>query len=39
MVRNKLYFENRIALLKSRSGRENARIIKKLQREIRLLEK
>ena len=37
MKRNKLYYENRIALLKER-GTENARIIAKLKRKIRLLE-
>ena len=34
MTRNKLYFENRIALLQGRT-RENANIIKKLQRQLR----
>ena len=34
MARNKLYFENRISLLTSR-GRNNANIIKKLQRQLR----
>lgn len=37
MKRNKLYYENRIALLKER-GTENAKIIAKLKRKIRLLE-
>ena len=34
MTRNKIYFENRIALLQGRN-RENANIIKKLQRQLR----
>lgn len=32
---NKLAIENRIALLKSRSGKENGNIIKKLERKLR----
>lgn len=38
MVRNRLYYENRIALLESRHGRENGRIIAKLRRILRNLE-
>ena len=38
MTRDKLYFENRISLLSNR-GRENGRIIKKLQRRLRKLAK
>ena len=38
MTRDRLYFENRISLL-SNSGRENGRIIKKLQRRLRKLAK
>lgn len=34
MTRNELYFKNRIALLQGRT-RENANIIRKLQRELR----
>jgi hypothetical protein len=32
-----LSIENRIALLQGRSGRENGKIIKKLQRQLRAL--
>ena len=32
-----LSIENRIALLRGRSGRENGKIIKKLQRQLRQL--
>ena len=32
-----LSLENRIALLQGRSGRENGKIIKKLQRQLRAL--
>ena len=38
MVRNRLYYENRIALLESRAGKENGRIIAKLCRILRNLE-
>ena len=38
MIRDKRYFENRINLLIN-NGKENARIIKKLQRKLRALEK
>lgn len=38
MVRNKLYYQNRIALL-SNSGKDNAKIIKKLERQLQALEK
>ena len=34
-VRNITYYENRIALLKSRAGRENASIVAKLERKLR----
>ena len=37
MIRNKLYYENRINLLINR-GKENAAIVKKLQRKLRQLE-
>ena len=33
-----LSIENRIALLQGRSGRENGKIIKKLQRQLRKLQ-
>ena len=39
LVRNTAYYENRIALLKSRAGRENAVIIAKLERKLRKLAK
>ena len=38
MTRDKLYFESRINLLKTRS-RDNGNIIKKCERQIRKLEK
>ena len=38
-VRNTTYYENRIALLKSRAGRENASIVAKLERKLRKLAK
>ena len=34
MIRNKLYYQNRIALLSNR-GKDNAKIIKKLERQLR----
>ena len=34
MIRNKLYYQNRINLLLSRN-KENAKIIKKLERQLR----
>lgn len=37
MVRDRLYYKNRIALLESRHGRENGRIIAKLRRILRNL--
>ena len=37
MIRDALYYENRINLLINR-GKENGRIIKKLQRKLRNLE-
>ena len=39
MTRTKLYYSNRIHKLKSRNAVANARIIKKLERRIRLLDK
>jgi hypothetical protein len=39
MTRTKLYYSNRIHKLKSRDAVANARIIKKLERRIRLLNK
>lgn len=39
MTRIKLYYSNRIHKLKSRNAVANARIIKKLERRIRLLDK
>ena len=38
MVRNRLYYENRIALLEARHGRENGRIIAKLRRILRKID-
>lgn len=38
MVRNRLYYENRISLLESRHGRENGRIIAKLRRVLRKID-
>lgn len=38
MVRDVLYYQNRINLLMSR-GTENGKIVKKLQRQLRKLEK
>lgn len=38
MVRNRLYYENRIALLECRAGKDNSRIIAKLRRILRNLE-
>lgn len=38
MVRNKLYYENRINRMIN-NGKENANIVKKLKRKIKLLEK
>jgi hypothetical protein len=37
-MRNKLYLQNRINLLNNR-GKENGRIVKKLERQLRALEK
>ena len=34
-VRNITYYENRIALLEGRAGRENAAVIQKLKRKLR----
>ncbi len=33
--KSKLYYENRIALLESRAGRDNQNIIKKLKRQLK----
>lgn len=38
MVRNRLYYENRIALLESRAGKDNGRIIAKLRRILRKID-
>lgn len=38
MTRTVLYYKNRIALLESRTGKENKRIIAKLKRKLRKLE-
>ena len=38
MIRNKLYYQNRINLLNNRE-KENSRIVKKLERKLRVLEK
>ena len=38
MTRNKLYYENRINKMLN-NGKENARIVKKLHRQLRALEK
>lgn len=35
MIRNKLYYENRIALLESRPKAENQKVIKKLKRKLK----
>jgi hypothetical protein len=39
MYKNKLRLENRIALLESRTQKENDKIVKKLKRQLRNLEK
>lgn len=39
MNRDVRYYENRISLLLSRKGSENGKIVNKLRRKIRLLEK
>ena len=39
IMRTKLYYSNRIHKLKSRNAVANARIIRKLERQIRLLDK
>lgn len=39
MVRNILYYQNRITLMEGRAGRENAKIIRKLKRKIYNLQK
>nr|DAI79467.1 MAG TPA: hypothetical protein [Caudoviricetes sp.] len=38
-MRNKLYYENRIKLLSSRTAKDNSNIIKKLRRKLRSLER
>ena len=38
MIRNVTYYQNRINLLTSRSGRENHNIVAKLKRKIRKLQ-
>ena len=38
MVRDVRYYENRVALLSGRAGRENGKVIAKLQRKIRKLQ-
>ena len=37
MTRSELYYQSRINLLKERTGKENGKIIAKLQRKIRKL--
>ena len=39
MNNNILAIENRIALLRGRTGRENSKIVKKLERRIRALQR
>ena len=39
MHKNKLRLENRIALLESRTQKENDKIVKKLKRQLKNLEK
>lgn len=34
-IKSKIYYENRIALLESRAGRDNQNIIKKLKRRLK----
>lgn len=38
MYRNELHYQNRIELLTNRTGKENAKIVAKLKREIKKLE-
>ena len=38
MIRTITYYQNRIELLKSRTGKENGNIIRKLERNIRKLQ-
>lgn len=38
MKRDRLYYENRIALLESRAGKDNSRIIAKLRRILRKID-
>ncbi len=39
MIKDIRYYQNRINLLESRTGRENQNIVKKLKRNIRKLQK
>ncbi len=39
MIRNITYYQNRIALMEGRAGRDNGNIIRKLKRKIRNLQK
>lgn len=39
MIRDIRHYENRIELLRSRTGRDNGAIIRKLERKIRNLQK
>ena len=39
MIRSVEYYQNRIAKMESRTGRENGNIVKKLKRKIRNLQK
>lgn len=39
MIRNKLYYENRIATLKTKGEMRNLRLIRKAERALRKLEK
>jgi hypothetical protein len=36
-MRSRLYYENRIATLRGRSGKDNGKIIKKLERKLRAM--
>ena len=38
VMRTRLYYENRIALLKSRTTKDNGRIIAKLERKLRQID-
>lgn len=39
MIRDIRYYQNRINLLKGRTGRDNGNIVRKLERKIRNLQK